>query len=106
MAYTVYATSNKAKSNMNGSIATSVLEAQTKGFEIQEVTLTKIQEAINKLSTYIKKVDNCGNCFNVTMCQTSTCQSYTCQTCQASTCQTCQTYSNHYNHYNYSDSGD
>ena len=106
MAYTVYATSNKAKSNMNNSIATSVLEPQTKGFEIQEVTLDKIQEAINKLSTYIKKVDNCGNCFNVTMCQTSTCQSYTCQYCQSSTCQTCQKYSDHYDHYNYGDSGD
>ena len=106
MAYTVYATSNKAKSNMNNSIATSALERQDKGFEMKEVTLDKIQEAINKLSTYIKQVDNCGNCFNVTMCQTSTCQSYTCQTCQKSTCQTCQKYSDYYDYSSYTDSGD
>lgn len=106
MAYTVYATSNKAKSNMNGSIATSKIDQQNKGFQIQEVTLDKIQEAINKLSTYIKQVDNCGNCFNVTMCQTSTCQSYACQTCQSSKCQTCQKYSDYYDYYNYGDSGD
>lgn len=106
MAYTVYATSNKVKSNMNSSIATSTLETQIQGSKIQEVTLDKIQEAINKLSTYIKQVDNCGNCFNVTMCQTSTCQTYFCQSCQSSTCQSCQKYSDYYDHYNYSDSGD
>ena len=106
MAYTVYSTSNKAKSNMNGLIETSAHEVQKQGFAVQEVTLDKIQSAIDKLSTYIKQVDNCGNCFNVTMCQTSTCQSYTCQTCQASTCQTCQKYSDYYDYYSYGDSGD
>lgn len=106
MAYTVFATSNKAKSNMNNSITTSAIETQIEGTKIQEVTLDKIQEAINKLSTYIKQVDNCGNCFNITMCQTSTCQTYSCQACQVSTCQTCQKYSDYYDYSSYGDSGD
>ena len=104
MAYTVYSTSAKEKptAQMNTAFSQSGFEKNYPGQEISQVSLDQIKTAINKLSTYIKQVDNCGNCFNVTMCQTSTCQSYTCQVCQSSTCQTCEsqcTYADYYSDY-------
>ena len=104
MAYTVYSTSAKTKptNSMNSQISQSSYEQIYAGKTINKISIEEIQSAINKLSTYIKKVDNCGNCFNVTMCQTSTCQSYTCQVCQSSTCQSCEsqcTYADYYSDY-------
>ena len=72
MAYTTQATSVKTKTNLNDTIATSTIQSISQGNLVKNVSLTEIKNAINKLSTYIQKVDNCGNCYNITLCQTVT----------------------------------
>ena len=101
MAYTVYSTSAKAKptTQMNSAFSQSAFDKNYPGQEISQVSLNQIKTAIDKLSTYIKQVDNCGNCFNVTMCQTSTCQSSKCQVCQSSKCQSCESQCTYYDTY-------
>ena len=88
------------KPNINTAIANSSWANSASGTKIQQVSLTQLQQAIAKLSTYIKKVNNCGNCYNYTIkstsCQstkvTTTCQSTSCQSasCQSQACQSCQ----------------
>ena len=70
MAYST-TSSLKPKTNTNAEISTSTFDSSTQGSPIKNITLSQIQTAINKLSTYISKVDNCGNCYNVTLCQTT-----------------------------------
>jgi hypothetical protein len=69
------------KSNINQAITQSTFSASEKGNKINEISLTEIQNAINKLETYIAKVNNCGNCnlisSNSTSCQTVTYNRYT-----------------------------
>ena len=100
-----------AKAAMNSAITKSTFTAAATGDEIKEVTLTELQNAINKLSTYITKVDNCGNCKTTTVVTTSqVCQnqcSYyrTTVNCTISyyyyNCSQC--YNNHSNYGNYTD---
>ena len=102
-----------AKAAMNSAITKSTFTAAKTGDEIKEVTLTELQNAINKLSTYITKVDNCGNCKTTTVVTTSqVCQnqcSYYRTTVNCTTtyyyynCSQCG-YTNHSNYGNYSDS--
>lgn len=60
------------KDNINGVISQSSFT--DKGTTIKNVSLTEIQNAIDKLETYVTKVNNCGNCnlisSNSTSCQT------------------------------------
>lgn len=70
--------STQPKTNINGAISTSNFTAANTGGIVQDVTLTEIQNAIKKLSTYVTHVNNCGNCITYTTKSTSQC-SYTCQ---------------------------
>ena len=106
--------SNLPKDNINGAISTSGFTAASSGGKIQNVTLTELQNAINKLSTYANKVSNCGNCkaytIKSTSCESTTCQSTGCQStpCQSTSCQSqCYNkYSQYTDYYsNYSDGG-
>lgn len=89
----------QSKPNINNTINPSSWTNSDSGTKIQQVTLTELQNAISKLSTYIQKVNNCGNCYNYTIkstsCQstqvTTTCQSQSCQSATCQTCQKCQT---------------
>ena len=48
--------------------------------KVKQVHIDELKNAISKLQTYVKNVDNCGNCS----------QSNCCQSCQSTTCQSCQ----------------
>ena len=75
--------STQSKTNINSAISTSSFTASGTGSKIQNVSLTEIQNAVAKLSTYAQKVSNCGNCKNYTVNSTS-CQSSTVSTsCQS-----------------------
>ena len=95
-----------AKTNINSAISTSAIGVPAVGTPINTNTLTALQNAINKLSTYVNKVNNCGNCkaytIKSTSCQSTKCQATSCQKCQACQyCQTCQS-SPYYNYSVYS----
>lgn len=66
--------STQAKTNINTTISTSSFTASSAGSKIQNVSLTEIQNAVKKLTTYAQKVNNCGNCKNYTI-QSTSCQS-------------------------------
>lgn len=93
------------KNNINDTIPTSTFNDISSKQKMQEITLSQLQTAINKLTVYVEKVNNCGNCYNYTVlrttCQSVKCQSISCQsaTCQSATCQTtsCQS-TKYYNH--------
>lgn len=53
----------------------------TTSIKVKQVHIDELKNAITKLQTYVKNVDNCGNCS----------QSNCCQSCQTTTCQSCQT---------------
>lgn len=58
--------------------------------KVRQVHIDELKNAITKLQTYVKNVDNCGNC------SASNC----CQSCQTTTCQkncSCQRYSSNCN---------
>ena len=92
--------STQPKTNTNNSITTSGWTAISTGSKIQKVSLTEIQNAVKKLSTYISKVNNCGNCLIYTTVTTKQC-SYACQytKCQSTSYVTvqCYRYDNYYN---------
>ena len=100
MAAIITTSSSVLPKNVNSSISTSTWTSSNTGEIIKELSLEQVQEAAARLSTYIQKVNNCGNCYTYTIkstsCQSITnvtsCQSYTCQSlsCQSYTCQSCQ----------------
>ena len=86
------------KNNINGVISTSSFATCSVGTKVQQVTLTSLQEAINKLTTYANNISNCGNCNAYTINSTS-CQSTSCQStgCQSQSCQSqCKAYSQYH----------
>ena len=93
--------STQPKTNTNSTIATSSFSASTAGSKIQNISLTEIQNAVNKLSTYVQKVNNCGNCKNYTVHSTS-CQTTTISTNWKTTTKTtyAQCYYNYTAYYN------
>lgn len=91
------------KGDINGNISQSTFTDNSSGTEIQEISLTEITNAVNKLNTYVSKVKGYKNVYNytikstscqsiktVTTCQTTTCQSSGCQSISCQKCQSCQ----------------
>ena len=84
--------------NTNSSIPESSFTTPVEKNTIKNITLSEIQSAVEKLSTYVEKVSNCNTIYSYvvhsTSCQSTTCQSTTCQSqsCQSQSCQslTCQ----------------
>ena len=91
------------KTNINDEISTSNFDSTTQGSTIKNITLSQIQTAINKLSTYISKVDNCGNCYNVTLCQTTKTTTITNATSTRTVTKVTNDCNCYYNHSNYYD---
>lgn len=87
MAYTLYQTSAQPKTNINGAISTSSFSDSSTGNVIKNVSLEEIQNAINQLSSYMQKIDNCGNCYNQTWRTVVTNTAYTqCYQCTYTQC--------------------
>ena len=63
-------TSTQAKTNINSAISATSFTNASEDYKIQEISLTEIQDAIDKLNTYVTKVNNCGNCINFTFAST------------------------------------
>lgn len=61
------------KSNINGAISKSSFSSNAKGSKINQINLTEIKNAIDKLETYAAKVNNCGNC-NLISSNSTSCQ--------------------------------
>lgn len=71
----------------NGEIAETPFSTDmAAGDKIIPKHILELRKAIEVLSTYDTKVDNCGNCVYCETCQK--CQ--TCQGCQSQNCQGCQ----------------
>ena len=85
-------TEEVGKSEINEKITETNFTAVEQGGIIQEISITELRKAIDRLQNYGVNVDNCGNCDFCQTCQTITCQETTCQslTCQSYTCQGCQ----------------
>lgn len=76
---------------VNGTISQTTFTSAATGGTVKAVHLTELRNAINKLQTYGKNVDNCGNCTACQTCQTTSCQGcQSCQKCQTTKCQSCQ----------------
>lgn len=81
----------------NGAINKTTFTDQTaiqcsEQVKAKAVHITELRNAITKLETYVKNVDNCGYTNCCQSCQNAcTCQSSKCQSCQNKcACQSCQ----------------